>query len=368
MFVKRLILQNYRNYKHLEIQFPLKRIYITGQNGIGKTNILEAIHYLTIGRSFRKAEDHDLIRKGMDEASIYLEFHTEMDNRDHTLSCLISNGRKAFAFDNEKVRSLSAILGKVTAVYYDPSLVFFFKSEPEQRRKLLDEVCSQISSQYLFAIGRYKKLLKERNTALQQDYDQDVIDAYRNQLMNLSYRIVKDRKDTIRILSGKAENYYQRLFGEEHSFHLSYKTCCPIDDDQESFLKNSLASFEKSKSLENIRKTTLIGPHRDDLLGQLDGYDLSSYGSQGENRIASLSLKLSIMDLLYERLGARPLLLLDDITSDLDEKRCQNLLSCINQEDQQVFITGTRIPDGFSDYQVYMADGTTLQKGVEHHE
>ncbi len=367
MFVKRLILQNYRNYEHLDISFPLKRIYITGNNGIGKTNVLEAIHYMSMGRSFRKADDPDLVQKGFSQASIYLEFYSEKDEKDHTLSCILSKERKIFAYDGEKVKSLSSILGKLIDVYYEPNLVFFFRAEPEQRRKLLDETCSQLSSQYLYAISRYKKLLKERNAALQRNCDSDVILAYRNQLINLSYRIVKDRKDIIKSLSKKTEENYNSLFQEENRFFtLGYKTSCPIDDDQESYVKNAIQLFENAKSYENIRKTTLIGPHRDDLIGFLNGNPISEYGSQGENRIASLSLKLSTLDLFSQRLNTRPILLLDDITSDLDEKRCLNLLSCINKENQQVFITGTRIPEGFLDYQIYTSDGKTLsQKGKE---
>lgn len=369
MYVTRLILNHFRNYEHLDASFGLDRIYITGSNGIGKTNVLEAIYYLTLGRSFRKADDRSMIQKGYDEASIYLEFHSEKDTEPHHLSCIISKDGKVFAYDDEKVKSLSSILGKLIAVYYEPSLVFFFKDEPELRRKLLDETCSQLSQKYLYAISRYKKLLKMRNIALQQNYDPDVIDAYRNQLINLSYRIIQDRKELVSSLSKKASDYYAKLFHEEgRSFTLKYKTSCPLDDDEESYIKESLALFEQSKSVENIRKVTALGPHRDDLLGTLNGNPLSAYGSQGENRIASLSLKLSVLEQLSEKLGVKPLLLLDDITSDLDEKRCRNLLSAINKDNLQVFVTGTKIPEEFLNYTIYTSDGTALQKGESHHE
>ncbi len=154
MFIRRIVLNHFRNYSQIDVNFGLNRIYITGNNGIGKTNILEAIYYLTLGRSFRKADDKALIQHGYDEASIYLEYFSEKDNKDHHLSCVINSSYKVFAVDDEKVKSLSQILGKLIAVYYEPSLVFFFKDEPEQRRKLLDEACSQLSPQYLFAIGR----------------------------------------------------------------------------------------------------------------------------------------------------------------------------------------------------------------------
>jgi DNA replication and repair protein RecF len=359
MFVKSLTLTNFRNYSHLDCKFTDTRIFINGANGIGKTTILEAIYYLTLGRSFRKAEDSELIRKGEKEASIYLVFHTEKDDKDHTLSCVIGQGYKAFAYDNEKVRSLSKILGLLTAVYYDPSLVFFFKDEPQERRKLLDATLSQLSPEYLYAISRYKKLLKERNAALVQGYDTDIIAVLKNELINLSYRIVKDRKELISSLSNPVSDYYKKLFGEDKNLALTYITTCPLDDDQTSFVKNSQELFKKNQSLENIRKMTLIGPHRDNLTANLNDKDLASYGSQGENRLASLSLKLAIKDLLAKKLGQEPILLLDDVTSDLDETRCSNLLHTINEKGQ-VFVTGTKVSEQFKDYDIYVTDGNQL--------
>ena len=362
MYVKSLILNHYRNYSHLEANFGKERIYLTGENGVGKTNILEAIYFLTLGRSFRKAEAVDLIQKGEKEASLYLTYYSEEDNKDHSVSCVLGPDYKIFALDDEKVKSVSKILGKLIAVYYEPSLVFFFRAEPEGRRKFLDETLSQLSPSYLYALARYKKLLKERNSALQQDYDPDIIKVLRNQLINLSYRIVMERKELIKTLSQKGGDYYHRLFGsDEKKFTLTYKTTCPLDDDQDSYVKNALARFEANQSVESIRKVTVIGPHRDDLVGSLRGNDLADYGSQGENRLASLSLRLASLDILTERLKKRPLLLLDDITSDLDETRTKNLLTCLNQ-DEQIFLTGARIREGFENYSIYLCQDNQLHK------
>lgn len=363
MFVRRLVLHNFRCYDNIDVSFDNEKIYITGENGIGKTSILEAIYFLTIGRSFRKADNSDLIQNGKNEASIYLEYHSDKENTDHHLSCIIGKDYKTFAFDDEKVSSLSKILRKLLAVYYTPSLVFFFQDETELRRKLLDETLSQFSPQYLYAISRYKKLLKERNVALQRNYDSDVIDVLRNELINLSYRIIKERKDLIKKISPKAGSYYQKLFGNDNRhFQLNYKTNCPLDDDQESFVKNTLHLFERNKSLENIKKVTAIGPHRDDLCGLLNENSLAGYGSQGENRLASLSLRLAILDEYKNTLNDTPILLLDDITSDLDDIRCQNLLRLIQNENQQVFISGTTIRNGFADYAVYETDSQKLTR------
>lgn len=364
MYVKRLILNHFRCYEKIDCQFDQDRIYISGENGIGKTTILEAIYLLTIGRSFRKADNIDLIQAGQNEASIYLIYHSESDEKDHSLSCVIGKNYKVFACDDEKVPKVSKILRKLIAIYYIPSLVFFFQDEPELRRKMLDETLSQLSPQYFYAIDRYKKLLKERNSALNQGYDSEVIDVLRNELINLSYRIVKDRKDLIARLEKKANLYYNKLFQtKERKLQLVYKTNSPDDDDQESFIQHSLTLFEQQKSVENIKKTTAIGPHRDDLIGLLNQKELARYGSQGENRLASLSLKLAVADEYQQVLKNRPILLLDDITSDLDEERCKNLLSLINDENQQVFLTGTTLREGSQNYSVYFTDGKNIIRG-----
>ncbi len=361
MFVKRIVLHNFRNYQDLDFSFDSLRTYITGPNGVGKTSVLEACYYMTLGRSFRKAEDKDLIKTGETEASIFLEYHSEKENKDHSLSVIIGTGYKTFAFDGEKVKSLSKILGHLLAVYYDPSLVFLFKDEPAERRKLLNECLSQMSPKYLYALSRYKKLLKERNSALVQNYDSDVINVLRNELINLSYRIVKDRKDLISSLAKPVSSYYQKLFGEEKELKLVYKTSSPLDDDQESFVKNSIRLFEESKSLENMKRQTLIGPHRDDLCAYLSSKSLQAYGSQGENRLASLSLKLAIRETLTKVFEKEPVLLLDDVTSDLDDKRTANLLKSLSDKGQ-VLVTGTTIREGFEAYEIDETDGKKITR------
>lgn len=361
MFVRSLTLNHFRSYDHLEVEFPVSDIYITGNNGQGKTNLLEAIHYLTLGRSFRKAEDRELIQEDEKEASIYLTYHDEKEGKDHALSCLIGHGYKAFSLDNQKIKTLSELLGKLLAVHYDPSQVFFFKDDPSERRKLLDETISQLDSKYLYAISRYKKLLKERNIGLAQNYDIDVLNVLRDQLVSLSYRIVLERKRLVGILSEKMTRIYRSLFSSEKSLSLLYKTNCPIDDDQESFTKNAKVLFETNKSSENLRKLTLIGPHRDNLVALLDNKDVSRYGSQGENRLASLSLRLAIREFFQEKTGRDPLLLLDDVASDLDTTRCRNLLQSIKGHGQ-AFVTGAQIREGFEDYQIYVAIDHSLRR------
>ena len=359
MFVRRLVLNHFRSYDSLDVSFPEGSVMIVGKNTSGKTNILEALYYMTLGRSFRKASDSDLIRKGCSEATIYLEYLNDRDKKVHTLSCLIGDHYKAFYADSEKVKSLSKILGLLVACEYDPNQVFLFRDEPAERRKLMDEVLSQISPKYLYAISRYKKLLKERNAAFAQDYDSDVIRVLRDQLINLSYRIVYDRYEFVESVSKKANENYRILFGRESDLKIKYKTNCVLETDQSAYLKKMTDLFEKNKSDETIRKMTLIGPHRDDMVALLGKNDVAAYGSQGENRLASLSLKLAVRDVLEEKLGVKPILLLDDVCSDLDSERCQRLLERIKGEGQ-VFLTGTKEPGTLDGYETYETHDSKL--------
>jgi DNA replication and repair protein RecF len=360
MFVREIVLNSFRNYRHLDLSFQDSRIFVTGENGVGKTNLLEALYYLSLGRSFRKAQDNSLIENGVKQASLYLTFDDEKDGKRHTLSAVLTPAGRTFAYDDEKLPSLTKILGRYLAVCYTPEMAFFYKEPPMEKRRLLDEVGCQLSPAYLYAATRYMKLLKERNNGLAKHYDQDVLDVYRNQLMNVAYRIVQDRKALIRKLSALVQDYYVQLFGEEHRFGLVYRTNCPMDDDEESFLANAKKKFEENQSFENLRCQTLIGPHRDDLLAQLDGKDVALYGSQGENRIASLSLRLAILDLYEKSLGKRPVLILDDVLSDLDEKRAGNLLHAVGQKGQ-VFLSGTKVPQEVRDYTVLVTDGKEVR-------
>lgn len=366
MFVKRLVIDNFRCYKHLDISFTSNCNYITGVNGIGKTSIIEAINFLTLGRSFRKADNSQLIKLGENNASIYIEFFNEAENKNHTISTIISKDSKIFAYDGEKMSSMKEILRKLVTIYFIPSLVFFFQDEPENRRKYMDETLSQFSPQYFYSISQYKKFLKERNAALQQNYDSDIIDLLKDKLNNHAYRIVHDRKQLVNELNPLINNYYSALFNEASTLNLQYKTNCPKDDDQDSYIKEALNLFDKSKSNEYLKKTTLIGPHRDDLIAFLNKKPLGGFGSQGENRLASLSLRLATLNLYKKKLNVTPILLLDDITSDLDDQRCKNLLSLISKENLQVFITGTYVRNGFENYQTFKTDGNTLVRRNDH--
>lgn len=364
MQVKRLVLTDFRNYPNLDADFSEdKRIFLTGENGVGKTNLIEAIYYLTLGRSFKKTDDESLIRDGADSATVYLTFHDERNGEDHALACTITHQGKTFAYDGQKVRSMTKVLGKLLTVYYDPGQVFLFREEPEERRRLFDAELSLLSGDYLYALGRYKKLIRQRNAALSKNGDPEIISVLKDQLINQAYRIVNDRQELTKRLNPMLKQTYQELFRKDTRLELVYQTNCPLETDEKVYVDKAQKLFEQNRSYENIRQTTVIGPHRDNWMALLNGKDIAGYGSQGENRVATLSLKLCLQRLMAERLQATPILLLDDVTSDLDETRTNLLVNAEN--DGQVFVTGTRIPESYQDYSIYeIKDGKMIRRNA----
>ncbi len=337
MFIRKIVLDNYRSYSHLEIEINSFKNYIYGVNGTGKTSILEAIYFLSVGRSFLKTEQGSLIKfdSKYAKASILLEDKKEK----HILTTSLTKDGKDFYLDDNKLKNASELLSYLSAFYFNPESVFLFKEEPALRRKLFDIVLCQIDKKYLYSLSRYKKILKERNLALSKGYDQDVIDVLRDELVNLSYYLVYQRRKVVSFINKEISRIYSQIFGSEREVKLLYKTTSPLDDDKEEFINSAKKIFDLNKSRENISKMTLIGPHRDNFILNLDNKDISFYSSQGENRIGALALKLTLHKYESLILNKVPIFLLDDILSDLDDDKKRNLLNYLDDK-MQVFITG----------------------------
>ena len=332
-----MTLDNFKSYSHLEVEFDKEKNYIFGDNSTGKTTILEAIYFLSLGRSFLKSSSTSLLKYETNLSKVSLIFNE--DNQDHFLEALISKEGKEFYFDEEKLPSSLKLISKFMTFYFNPECVFLYKDEPSERRKLFDIKLSLIDPRYLYCLSRYKKLLKERNAALSKNYDKDVIDVLRNELINLSYRLVYERRKCVTEINTYLSKIYSSIYGEEKKAKIIYKTTSPLNDDQEEFINDSLKLFEDNKTVENISKTTVIGPHRDNYIFYLEEKDISLYSSQGENRIAALVTKIALLNYVKKMTNRTPVFLLDDILSDLDSKRQKNLLEYLNN-DMQVIITG----------------------------
>lgn len=337
MQIKHLSLRGFRNYDNVSFDLDSNRVFIYGNNGSGKTNILEAISYLSMTRSMKKAEDKELIKTGNEFAyfsTIYLEKETR-----HLLECTIEEKKRSFVLDDVKKKTSTSIIGNLLTINYDPTMVFIFKEDPSVRRRLLDETISMIDSQYMYSLGRYKKYIKERNQALTLNYDPDVIDVLTLELIQSSYRIMVLRKRFIERLNTKINEIFKRLDKSEREVKLCYRTNVTLSSSFEEYIEDMKKLYKEHVSEEVSKKVTMIGIHRDDLLAEIDGLDLGSSGSQGQNRLVTIAIKFATAELINEIVGNYPILLLDDIFSDLDNSRLKRLLKEIENYPGQVFVT-----------------------------
>lgn len=354
MRLVQLSLKDFRSYGLLHQNFEPGINYLIGENAAGKTNLIEAIYYLTLGRSFKKASDQELIRLGCKEAQVYLTYKTS-DSIEHSLEARIGPAAKTILLDNERVPSVQKILGKLLCVVYSPQSVSLFRDSPAERRRVIDQTLSLLSPAYLYALTRQKKLLKERNAALANGYDEDVVRTLTNELVNVSYRIAFDRRGLVKKLSDAIGAVFSELFLKESSLKLAYVTDVPEASTQKEFMKAYLAKLERMKSEERMRKTTLMGVQKDDMIAYLDHKEVYAYASQGQNRLVSLALSLTIGDLYAEHFREEPIFLLDDVLSDLDQKRMEALFAYLKKKDIQAFITSTLMPldrEGISIYEI----------------
>ena len=336
MRIRELKLSCWRNFHEADVTFAPGLNFVTGPNGAGKTNLLEAVAYLGQTRSFRRALDRNLITEGEKLASIQGVFEVEGEVYSRTVDIRISTQAKSISVDGKRFKTTSSYFGNVSTISFDPRRVFLFKGEPSERRRAMDEACAAIDGRYLHALSRYKRLLKERNRALAQGLDDDVLAAYSGQLITCAYQLIRQRCALVSSASAKAATLFAALFDPEARFSLTYLSKMPQTDDLEAFRAEAQGLFEQRRSLERIRRATSIGPHLDDLECRIDDHPVQIYGSQGQNRLASLAFILALAQIIRERRGDPPILVLDDVLSDLDSTRRSALIEVVSHLGQTI--------------------------------
>ena len=326
MQLRELKLSCWRNFTQAQVEFGPGLNFVIGPNGAGKTNLLEAVAYLGQVRSFRRALDRDLITSGEKEASISGLFSLESQVYTRQVDIRITPSVKAVSLDGKRMKTLSSYFGNVSVISFDPRKVFLFRGEPSERRRALDEALSAIYPKYLYSLSRYKRILKQRNQALQQGSDDDILSVYSREIITCAYRLISDRADLIRRVNQTAGELFERLFGPGVKLELSYRTNMPVNADFDTFRDEARELFERKRSAERIRRSTVVGPHLDDVICTLDSKPIQVYGSQGQNRLASLSFVLALARAIGEARKENPILVLDDVLSDLDGERREKLI------------------------------------------
>lgn len=340
MKIKKLNLQNFRNYENTSVEFFDGVNILQGKNAQGKTNLLEAIFLCSIGKSLRASREKEIIKFHKDTSKIKINIEKKYKNTEIYLIFSKFN-KKTIKIDNIPIKKIGELLGEFTAVYFSPDELKLIKESPEDRRRFMDIDISQTSKQYFYLLNRYEKILANRNKLLKETKDEtvlkDTISIWDSQLIETGSKIILYRINFIKKLSPLADACHKYLTANNENLQIEYSVINSenLEDIKKQFEKKLKSSFEKEFNL----GYTTIGPHRDDLKITINDIDVKTYGSQGQQRTVALSLKLAELEIIKQENGEMPVLLLDDVLSELDSSRRERLLKFCTRT--QTLITGT---------------------------
>lgn len=362
MFLKKLQLKNFRNYASQEALFAPGMNIITGDNAQGKTNLLDAILLTSLGKCHRAAKDKELIRWGEERASVTAA--AEKRFGDETVEVVLDRAAgKAVAVNGMPVAKLGELMGVVATVLFSPDQMRIVKDAPGERRRFMDIALCQLSKPYFYLLNRYNRIVAQRNKLVKSGHaSADALDVWDMQLAREGAKIVKTRRGFIARLGAEAADAHRFLSGEKETLTLSYEGI--EGDDVKTAEENFLEKLAATRESDLKMGFTHVGPQRDDMRIEINGIDARTFGSQGQQRTAALSLKLAELRLARAETGESPILLLDDVLSELDPMRQRQLLSLV---DVQTIITCTHISaeirDTLSEFRLYKVVAGQLYDG-----
>ena len=343
MRIQALELDYFRNYLHLEAEFDPRVNLIYGDNAQGKTNLLEAIAYLSCAKSHRARYDREMIMMTMPDA--FIRGRVESRDRDFTLEAQLHRGRGRQLYSNGvRLKSASELSGVLNTVLFCPEDLYLIREGAAARRKFLDGAISQLRPRYAAAIAEYNRLYEHKTRILRDWQDNpsllDTLDDFNLRMAQTGALIIHYRAHFIRRLAVTAPAIHRDFSGGREELSLGYQTVSSVEDPQmlpRELLPRLLEHQESHRQAELEARQCLCGPHKDDLLVNIDGQPAKTYSSQGQTRTAALSLKLAQREIFQEETGQWPILLLDDVLSELDHRRQAFVLNRITGG--QVFIT-----------------------------
>lgn len=339
MEIRSLSLIGFRNYTELSLFFHGGLNVFVGENAQGKTNLLEAIYFSVLGRSFRTFKDRELIHLRSNQA--YSCCVWESERLEKKLEQMLDRNRaKRIKLNGKEIRSLKELSDETPMVVFSPDDLSMVKGAPKGRRDFLDEAISSLRKEYGFLLTRYQKVLSQRNNLLKEPkLQREFLDVFDFQLAEYGAKLIRYRKLYLKKLERAATEILSELSGHRDDLKMFYVSSAELPEEEEklgnAFLKELKSSFDRDRMLQS----TTVGPHRDEFSMYIGDRDARMYGSQGQQRSLVLSLKLGLLKMMEEEGKRRPVLLLDDVFSELDEKRRFYLVKYIQR--LQTFITTT---------------------------
>lgn len=342
MKVNKIILNNFRNYVNLSLEFTHSINIFIGENAQGKTNILEAIYYGAMGHSHRTNTDAELIRWNEEGASISL-FFSRLDVENSLLFKFSTGHNKQIIVNNHQVRP-KELVGLLNVVLFSPEDLMLIKGMPAMRRRFLDIELSQVSPTYYQQLSKYNRIVAQRNTLLKKIRENkekpEMLDAWDEQLATIGSQIVKKRQLMIKKLAMLANLMHRKITNSKENLTVIYQKNGIDDTNIDNLADQYRSKLIESRQNDIWRGSTCVGPHRDDLILSVNGINLRTFGSQGQQRTGVLALKLAELEFIKSETGEYPVLLLDDVMSELDASRREHLISFIKDRVQTV-ITAT---------------------------
>ena len=329
---------NFRNYEREEFHFHEGTNVLYGDNAQGKTNVLEAIFVGGTTKSHKGSKDSDMIMKGREEA--HLRYFVEKNECTYKVEIHMRKGRtKGIAIDGLPIGSSKELMGLCNIIFFSPEDLGIIKDGPEQRRRFMDMELCQMNKAYLYYLTQYKKILKQRNALLKQIQQnsnlKETLEIWDEQLVEQGSKLIEIREQFVQEIAAIMKEKHRNLTGGQEDIEVKYKPNCPAKD----FSRQLFMEGERDVVL----GTTTVGPHRDDIQFFINGQEVKVYGSQGQKRTAALSLKMAEIEIVEKTIGEKPILLLDDVLSELDRNRQNYLLE--NIKGIQTIITCTGLEE-----------------------
>ena len=366
MKINSIILENFRNYKNLELDFDDSRNIIIGENAQGKTNLIEAIYLTAFARSFRTNNSAELVMFGEDSGRVSTDITSE-DIEKNINIVIRSDGKKMMKKDGKAIRKTTELLNNVVVIIFSPDDLRIIKDSPEKRRTFINRELSQMRPRYYEVFRRYSDALRQKNAILKgyfnikkktftradnlslndispydnsRQYNVEMLDVFDRQLADNGYEIIRYRKEFAEMLSQEAGEIMNKISGGREELRIEYKTSCDFITGTEG--RDILyKQFYHNREKDIYNGYATLGPHRDDIEFYINGKEAKKYGSQGQQRTIALSLKLAEIRIARQILDESPVLLLDDVLSELDLDRQRFLVSEI--DDVQLFITSAEL-------------------------
>ena len=338
MIIKSLELANFRNYDSLELEFDRGTNILFGDNAQGKTNILEAIYLSSTTKSHKGSKDQDIIKFGYDEA--HIRTYLEKEDIEYKVDMHLRKSKsKGIAINGQKIKKAAELLGLLNVVFFSPEDLSIIKNGPAERRRFVDMELCQLDSFYLYNLNHYNKIVNQRNKLLKDLYMnpdlKDTLNIWDSQLLSFGSKIIERRQLFVSQLNEIIYDIHKKLSGGKEELIIKYEP--------EVLIENYESKLRVNQERDIRLKQTTVGPHRDDFAFMVNDVDIRKFGSQGQQRTAALSLKLSEIELVKKIAKDTPVLLLDDVLSELDSNRQNYLLNSIN--DVQTIITCTGLDE-----------------------